>query len=180
MFGLPVPLVATQLLFVNLLTDAFPAFALGMEGKERGVMERNPRDPDEPIISKDIMRSVAVRSVLVCAGALSSFLYGFFLLEDYAAAVSMCFFTLVASELLIAYPSKTEGASGRGMLANRFLNVSTILSMSILLAVIYIPPLGGLFSVAPLPLPHFAAASAFMLIPVLGSEGVKRLKALRS
>ncbi|MCL2456980.1 MAG: HAD-IC family P-type ATPase, partial [Defluviitaleaceae bacterium] len=64
MCGLPVPLVATQLLFVNLLTDALPAFALGMESKERGAMQRPPRDPQEPIINKTMRSSVIFRAVL--------------------------------------------------------------------------------------------------------------------
>jgi len=69
-FGLPVPLLATQLLFVNLLTDALPAFALGMEGKETGIMSKRPRDPNEPIINKTMRSSIAFRSLFVGAAAL--------------------------------------------------------------------------------------------------------------
>jgi Ca2+-transporting ATPase len=175
-FGLPVPLAATQLLFVNLLTDAFPAFALGMEGKERGVMKRRPRDPREPIINRNMKGSVAFRSVFVCFGALGAFLYGHFVAEDYAIAISMCFFTLVASELLIAYPSKTEAFSGlRGLFKNRFLNVSVAVSMAILLAVMYVPFMNELFSTVPLFGAELIVASVFVLIPLFGSEVSKRL-----
>jgi len=177
MFGLPAPLVATQLLFVNLLTDAFPAFALGMEGKESGVMKRPPREPKEPIINKTMKRSVAVRSLFVCAGALGAFLYGHFITLDYTIAVSMCFFTLVASELLIVYPSKTESplCFRRELFANRFMNISIAISMAILVAVMYLPFLNELFTTAPLDLMQVAVCVGFVFITLLGSEISKKL-----
>jgi Ca2+-transporting ATPase len=175
-FGLPVPLVATQLLFVNLLTDAFPAFALGMEGKERGVMKKKPRDPKEPIINKSMKGSVALRAVFVCAGALASFLYGLFAVKDYTVAISMCFFTLVASELIIAYPSKSESfASIKEIFKNKFLNISMAMSMGILIAVIYVPLLNEMFSTVPLNFSQFLICSAFMLVPLSGSEISKKI-----
>jgi Ca2+-transporting ATPase len=174
-FGLPVPLVATQLLYVNLLTDAFPAFALGMEGKESGIMKRQPRDPKEPIINKKMKGSVALRSVFVCAGALGSFLYGHFIIKDYAAAISMCFFTLVASELLVAYPSKSETFAGfRQLFKNKFLNISMAFSLAILAATMYVPLLNEMFSTVPLSASQFAICSAFMVIPLSGGELSKK------
>jgi Ca2+-transporting ATPase len=176
-FGLPVPLVATQLLFVNLLTDALPAFALGMEGKERGVMKQQPRDPKEPIINRSMKTSVALRSVFLCAGTLGSFLYGLYAVENYAIAITMCFYTLVAGELLVAYPSKTEGkGSGRGLFGNKFLNISIGLSLAILIAVIYVPFFNEMFTTVPLNALQFAIGSAFVLIPVFGSVISRRLQ----
>jgi Ca2+-transporting ATPase len=175
-FGLPVPLMATQLLFVNLLTDAFPAFALGMEGREAGIMKRPPRDPKEPIINKSMKGSVAFRAVFVCVGALGAFLLGLFVFDNYAVAVSMCFFTLVASELLVAYPSKTETKTRfrRGLFGNRFLNVSIALSMAILIAVMYLPTLNGLFSTVPLGAVQLAVCAGCVLVTLTGSEISKR------
>ncbi|MCL2069063.1 MAG: cation-translocating P-type ATPase [Oscillospiraceae bacterium] len=171
LFGLPVPLMATQLLFLNLLTDALPAFALGMEGKEPGIMARPPRDPREPVINRDMRGSVLFRAVFVCAGALGAFLCGLHL-YDYTAAVSMCFFTLVMCELLIAYPSKGGGK----LFANRLLNISTLLSSAILIAVMYIPLLNDWFATAPLSIPQLLIGSAFMLLPVIASELANRSK----
>ena len=179
-FGLPVPLVATQLLFVNLLTDAFPAFALGMEGKEKGIMKMMPRDPREPIINKVMRLSVAVRSLFIAAASLASFLIGHFVIGDYAIAISMCFFTLVASELLVAFPSKKETFLGlqKTMFDNRFLNLSTLASMVILFAVMYIPFLNMLFSTVPLSIEHLAIASALVLIPLFGFEISKKFDSI--
>ena len=175
-FGLPVPQVATQLLFVNLLTDAFPAFALGMEGKEADIMSRKPREPKEPIINKNMSFSVAIRSVLVAAGALGSFLYGHFTTGDHGIAISMCFFTLVASELLVAFPSKSESTINikRNLFNNRFLNISMLCSLLILLLVMFVPIIGDLFSTVSLSASQFLVGSAFILLPLLGSEVLKK------
>ncbi|MCL2717664.1 MAG: cation-translocating P-type ATPase [Lachnospiraceae bacterium] len=175
-FGLPIPLVATQLLFVNLLTDAFPAFALGMEGKEPGVMDKKPRNPSERIINKSMRGSVAFRAVFLSIGTLASFLYGLYF-YDYAVAITMCFYTLVASELLVSYVSRTDAYIGfnRRLFANRFLNISMGLSLLVLIAVIYIPLLGDMFTTVPLSASQFIIGSIFILVPLVGSEFSKHL-----
>lgn len=174
-FGLPVPLVATQLLFVNLLTDAFPAFALGMEGKEPDVMERKPRDPSEPIINKNMRKAVAFNAVFLCLGTLGSFLCGLHL-YDYETAITMCFSTLVASELLMAYTARTDAFIGfsRRLFTNSFLNISIGLSLLVLVATVYVPFLSEMFSTVPLSILQFAIGSAFILVPMIGSELSKR------
>ena len=174
--GLPVPLIATHLLLVNLLTDAFPAFALGMEGKEPGIMKKRPRDPKEAIINKGMQGSVAFRSIFVCAGSLGAFLLGLNL-YDYATAMSMCFFTLVASELLVSYPSRTEVYIGfkKKLFENQFLNISMGLSLLVLVAITYIPLLNDLFTMTPLTMAQLGACLALVLIPIIGSELSKKL-----
>jgi len=179
-FGLPVPLVATQLLFVNLLTDAFPAFALGMESKEKGVMARPPRDPKEPIINKVMRVSVAFRAAFICVASLVSFLIGHFIIGNYLVAISMCFFTLVASELLVAYPSKKETFLGFNakLWDNKFLNISTIVSMAILFTVMYIPILNDLFTTVPLSLSQLGIALGLVILPLFGFEISKKFDSI--
>ena len=175
-FGFPIPLVATQLLFVNLLTDAFPAFALGMEGKEPGIMKRQPRDPKEPIINKTMRGSVAFSAIALCIVSLGAFLYGLHF-YSYEIAITMCFFTLVASELLISYVSKTETYTKlRGsFFANKFLNISMLLSMGILFATIYVPFLAELFTVVALRPLQLAVCSGLVLVCLVGIELSKRI-----
>jgi len=171
-FGLPVPLVATQLLFVNLLTDAFPAFALGLEGKERGVMKKPPRPPKEPIINKTMKGLVALRAVFLCVGTLGAFLYGLFVAGDYPTAITMCFFTLVASELIVSYVSRTDGLIlfRRGLFKNKFLNISMALSFLILVATVYVPFLNEMFTTKPLDAVQAAVCAGFVLIPLVVAE----------
>jgi Ca2+-transporting ATPase len=177
-FGLPVPLVATQLLFVNLLTDAFPAFALGMEGIEPGIMARRPRNPKEAIINRRMMGSVITRSVFVCVGALGAFLYGLYVavapdgVDQHVLAMSMCFFTLVASELLVAYPSKSDSFMGASLrlFGSKLLNIATLLSLLILITVMYVPILGNLFSVVPLSMTQVLISIVLVCVTVIGFE----------
>jgi len=173
--GMPVPLVATQLLFANLLTDALPAFALGMEGKESGVMKKPPRAPNEPIINKSMKAMVAFRSAFLCVGSLGAFIYGLHF-YDYPTAITLCFFTLIAGELLIAYPCRTDSfiGFGRGLFENRFLNISMLLSIAILMAVLYVPFLNESFTTVPLSTSQIAIGSGFILLPVFGGELSKR------
>jgi len=177
-FGLPVPLVATQLLFVNLLTDALPAFALGMEGKEPGVMNRRPRNPKEAIVNKRVMNSVIVRAIFVCIGAFGAFLYGYFGaviaegVDRHVLAMSMCFFTLVASELLVVYPSKSDVFIGAGsrMFGNKFLNISTLLALTVLITVMYVPVLSDLFTVIPLGITEMVICLILVVVTIVGFE----------
>ncbi|MCL2425617.1 MAG: cation-translocating P-type ATPase [Oscillospiraceae bacterium] len=177
-FGLPVPLVATQLLFVNLLTDALPAFALGMESKEPGVMNRKPRNPQEGIVNRRTMKSVIMRSIFICVGSFGAFLFGLFVavapegVSQHVVAMSMCFFTLVASELLVVYPSKSErfvGLSSR-LVNNKLLNLATLAALFVLVLVMYVPFLGDLFSVVPLSLTQLIICLILVALTIVGFE----------
>ena len=173
-FGLPVPLVATQLLFVNLLTDALPAFALGMEGKERGIMRQRPRNPKEEIISRPMMKSVVMRAAFICLSALGAFLFGLFTAPEetrHIVAMSLCFFTLVATELLVAFSSKTESPlSLRTIFKNGFLNISMLASFAILFAVMYVPFLNTLFTTVPLGITQLVVCLFLVLVALIGFE----------
>ncbi|MCL2820501.1 MAG: cation-translocating P-type ATPase [Oscillospiraceae bacterium] len=176
--GLPVPLIATQLLFINLLTDALPAFALGMESKEPGIMNRKPRNPKDAIVNRRTMSSVIVRSVLICIASFAAFLYGYFGavapegFDRHLLAMSMCFFTLVACELLIVYPSKSDTflGAGSGLFGNKFLNIATLIGFVILCAVMFVPVIGNLFSVVPLNITEVVICLILVLTAVAGFE----------
>ncbi len=74
--GLKVPMLAIQILWVNLLTDGLPAIALGFESGEEDVMERPPRDPEESILAQGTGLHIALIGTLIGALSLIGFLYG--------------------------------------------------------------------------------------------------------
>ncbi|MCC6802758.1 MAG: cation-translocating P-type ATPase [Anaerolineae bacterium] len=76
LIGLPVPLLAIQILWVNLVTDGLPAIALGFDPAEPGVMKRPPRPVDESIFAHGVGRKIIIRSVLLAALTLGAFIYG--------------------------------------------------------------------------------------------------------
>ena len=173
-FGLPVPLVPTQLLFVNLLTDAFPAFSLGMEGKEPGTMAKPPRDPGESIINSTMRKTVTYKCIFLSVGVLSAFMWGLHFYDE-ATARTLAFFTLVASELLVTYAARTERFIGlrRELFANSFLNRSIFISFTILLATVYVPGLNPVFHTVMLSPIQLAVSLGFALIPIIGAESSK-------
>jgi Ca2+-transporting ATPase len=74
--GLPVPLLAIQILWVNLVTDGLPAIALGFDPAEPGVMKRPPRPTDESIFAHGVGRKIITRSILLAVLTLGAFVYG--------------------------------------------------------------------------------------------------------
>ena len=188
--NIPIPLAATQLLAINLITDAFPAFALGMEAAESGVMKRHPRDPAEPIVNKVMALSVAIQSVALALGALASFLFGYlqqaplntlFGAADQVAlaeGMTCCFFTLVLGELMRAYSARSETTSifRMKLFSNSYLNKCVLASFVFMLLAIYVPFLNPVFRTVPLPPSELLLALLFAFLPVVGGELAKLIQ----
>jgi Ca2+-transporting ATPase len=175
--NLPVPLVAIQLLSINLITDAFPAFALGMEKEEAGVMDRLPRDPAEPIVDRKMSIAVTFQSVALALGTLGSFVYGLYVHKDLEIARTACFLTIVLGELLRAYSSRSERMSVFKMriFENRYLNQCVLASLAFMVASIYIPALNPIFSTVPLAFDEMIVSVVLAFVPMLGGELAKRV-----
>ena len=174
LIGFDEPLVAIQLLSINLITDAFPAFALGMEKEEAGVMNRKPRDPSEPIVNRKMVVAVALQSAALAFGTLGSFAYGYFV-HDLEVARTGCFLTLVLGELLRAYSARSENTSVFKMkvFENGYLNKCVLLSMVFMLATIYVPFLNPVFSTVALNFEEMVVALLLAFVPMLGGELAK-------
>ncbi len=175
LFNLPVPLVAIQLLSINLITDAFPAFALGMEKEEPGTMNRPPRDPSEPIVNKKMAVAVLIQSVALAAGTLCSFIYGYVVHGELEVARTACFLTLVLGELLRAYSARSETNSIFKMhfFENSYLNKCVLVSILFMVASIYVPFLNPVFSTVALTFDELIMALILAFLPMLGGELAK-------
>lgn len=185
--GFPVPLLPIQLLWINLMTDSFPAFALGLEKGEKDIMLRKPRDPEEPIINRRMVIGLAVQSVFLCLGTLISFLLIFyfkgyspfdvFKAEDpvLVTARTACFVTLVAGELLRAYSARSEKKMifTSNPFANPYLNFSVLGGLLLLFAVLYLPGIQVIFSVMPLAPFELLLAFSCAVFPLIGGELAK-------
>ena len=173
--NLPTPLVAIQLLSINLITDAFPAFALGMEKEEPGTMSRKPRDPAEPIVDKKMTAAVLIQSVALALGTLGSFVYGLYMHDSLDVARSACFLTLVLGELLRAYSARSESTSVFKMkvFENSYLNKCVLVSVLFMIASIYVPFLNPVFSTVALSFDELIVALLLAFLPMLGGEAAK-------
>lgn len=180
LLGYPAPLGAIQLLSINLITDAFPAFALGMEAKEDGIMNEQPRDPNEAIVDKKMLIQVSVQSIALALGTLSSYIYGVVVIKDSAVASTMCFVTLVVGELFRAYSSRSTSKSVfHNIFGNSFLNKSVIVSLIFLVAAVYVGFMQVIFDTVTLNSSTTIIALGFSLVPVVISEIAKIFNAKR-
>ena len=149
LFGLPSPLTPIQLLWLNLVTDAFPALALGVEPAEADIMERKPRDPDAAITSGETGKGIIFQSIAITISVLLAYVIGlkYIFPHNIAGAHTMVFATLITSELLRAFSVRSEKYTLKelGWFSNKNLVKANLLSFALLLVVMYVPILRKLF-----------------------------------
>jgi Ca2+-transporting ATPase len=168
--GWPLPLVAIQLLVLNLITDGAPALALGMEKGDPDIMEQKPRPASEAIINRDMIIGIAVQTVAITAAVLIAFRAG--LAEGETHARTMAFATLSISELLRAYTSRSERYSlwALGVFTNKWMQVAVLTSLAVLMAIIYVPFLDPVFETTFLTLRDWSIILPLILIPSVAAE----------
>ena len=105
--GLGQPLTPVQLLWINLVTDIFPALALGLEPPEPDVLKDPPRDPREPLITGAEFRRIAIEGGVLSAGGLVAYLYGAARHGAGPGAGGVAFLTLAAGQLLHAFSARS-------------------------------------------------------------------------
>lgn len=147
LLGLPLPLLAIQILWVNLVTDGLPAMALGVDGADKDIMTRKPRDPKENIFARGLAQKILIRGTLIGLGTLLVFGLALFMGVDMLAARTMAFTTLVFSQLFHVFDCKSEtrGIFEVGLFSNPYLVAAVAGSTLMQLSVIYFPPLQAIF-----------------------------------
>ena len=173
------PLLPLQILWVNLVTDTLPAFALGLEKKERDVMEQAPIDKEARIIDRRMGVTIAFQSVFLAAAVLISFRIGGTVYGGAALATTFAFITLITGELLRTFSARSESRSVFTMnpFSNRWVNIAFVVGALLLAAVIYIPGVNTLFGTdVDLTVNQLLIALSLGFIPLLGGELAKSVK----
>jgi Ca2+-transporting ATPase len=106
--ALPLPLLPLQILWLNLVTDTFPALALALEPAEPGVMRRSPRDPERAILSGPFLRAMGFYAALITTATLSAYAWGL-QSGDPAKAVTIAFMTLALAQLFHLGTARSRG-----------------------------------------------------------------------
>lgn len=181
LMNLPVPLVPIQLLWLNLVTDSFPALALGVERGESDIMNEKPRDPNEPILDKEIKITVAIQSIAITVATLIAYLVGlkwYGIGEGIAHARTMAFSSLIICELLRAYTSRSVDKTvfEIGVFTNKKLVMATAFSFILMLVVIYVPVLNDAFELMDLGLKEIGVVLGSAVIPLLAGEIQKKIR----
>ena len=181
LMNLPVPLIPIQLLWLNLVTDSFPALALGVERGEADIMNEPPRDPDEPILDTEIKITVAIQSIAITVATLLAYLVGlkwYGQAEGLHHARTMAFSTLIICELLRAYSSRSidKTVFEIGVFTNKKLVIATAFSFLLMLVVIYVPVLNDAFGLMDLGPREIAVVLGSALIPLVAGEIQKKVR----
>jgi Ca2+-transporting ATPase len=170
LMGLPLPLSAVQILYVNLATDGLPALALAVDPPESDLMRRPPRNPRTGIFTRPVV-------ILMCIGGLWSavvnlgvFTWGLNTGLPVEKAMSLTFVSLVLIQFFKAYNFRSDRHSAfRRPFANKWLNISILWELFLLYLIFEIPFLQKAFGVSHLSLMEWVvlSAAAFTVVPAL-------------
>ena len=195
--GLPAPLTAIQLLWLNLITDGAPALALAVEKGDPDIMQQKPRAKSEPIVNRPMMIGLIVQTIAQTSAVLIAFALGLlwhleegasvvgnpitYLLQhdwrgvDVQTAATMAFVTLSLAELFRAYTVRSERASifQIGVFSNRYMQYAVGLSITLLLLVVNLPFLQPIFNTTSLSGREWGIVIGLAILPAIAEEITK-------
>ncbi len=173
MAGLPSPLTAIQLLWLNLVTDGAPALALGLEKGEPDIMDRPPRPVREAIINREMWYRIGIQTVAIGAVSLAAYFIGLRFFPEFAK--TMAFATIAFSQLLQAFAYRADRFPllKIGIFTNHAMLYAVATSALLLFAVIYVPVLQPIFDTVPLGATQWAIILPLLLVPALVAEMTK-------
>jgi Ca2+-transporting ATPase len=170
LLGLPLPLTAVQILYVNLATDGLPALALAVDPPEPDLMRRPPRNPRTGIFTRPEVTLMLVGGGWSAAVNLGIFAWALNAGRSAVKAMAMTFVSLVLIQFLKAYNFRSDRASVlHRPFANRWLNLAIFWELVLLMLIIYVPALHepfGTFGLQPIDWVVLVGASA-TIVPVL-------------
>jgi Ca2+-transporting ATPase len=197
--GLPAPLTAIQLLWLNLITDGAPALALAMEKGDPDIMDQKPRAKSEPIINRAMGIGITVQTIMQTSAVLIAFVMGlawhleagaiipsgenmlsYVLAHDWRGvdvqtAETMAFVTLSLCELFRAYTVRSERASvfKIGVFSNKYMQYAVGISITLLLVVCAVPFLQPIFNTHFLTGREWGLVVGLALLPAIAEEITK-------
>ena len=176
------PLVAVQLLWINLVTDSLPALALGMEPVDSDIMKQKPRKASESLFNRTFTGQIAFYGMMIAAVTLAAYYIGEYILghpegADYTA-VTMAFTTLVLCELTRAHAvrSDTKSIFQVGLFKNKSMNWAFSVGLGLQLIVLFVQPLHEFFSVSYMSMEKWGICIGLSLLPLVVSEVTKMVK----
>ena len=173
--GLPIPLLPIHILWINLVTDGLPGLALTAEGAEQGLMQRAPRPPNESIFAHGMWQHIIWVGLLIGGVSIASQAWAYH--TGAAHWQTIVFTVLTLSQLAHVLAIRSEKASlfRIGIGSNRPLLGAVLLTVSLQLAVIYVPFLNMVFKTAPLSLNELALCFVLPVIVFIAVEIEKSL-----
>ncbi|MBE3575317.1 MAG: cation-translocating P-type ATPase [Firmicutes bacterium] len=171
-WALPSPMLALQLLWMNLVTDGLPAIALSLDPPAGDVMRRPPRPPREGIFARGMLVSILIQGAVMGFSALAAFIAAFTLWHDLPAARTIAFTTLVLAQLVFVFRCREESLAlkWRSLVSNPRLLGAILISVAMQLVVLYAEPLRPVFDTVSLNRDHWLLVAASTLAAGLLTE----------
>ncbi len=184
--GWKAPLLATQLLWINLLTDSLPAISLGMDPGNHDVMKEKPRKANESLFAGGTGLRVILGGIFIGILTIVAYWYGYFERgynpfdanvpeETIEYARTMAFIVIVISQLCYAYAVRSSSVSvfSKGVFSNRYLNASVLIGIGLQLSVVGIPALQKAFNLQMPDTKGWIMCAILGIVPLLLNEIVK-------
>ena len=201
LLGLPTPLVAVQLLWVNLVTDSLPAISLGVEPADKDIMQKKPISPKKGMFADGLTFRIVFEGIMIGSLALLAFIVGYYHYDKPAMLKSitdqingnplpgsyipwvgrtMSFAVLSLSQLFHSFNMRSEHSlSEIGLFTNPKLVISFVICAFMQIAVISFPTLSKIFQVVPLSLRQWAFVVLLSFVPIILVELQKKIDKLR-
>ena len=173
--GMKSPLLAIQLLWVNLVTDSLPAIALGLEPAEKDIMKRKPINSKKSIFADGLWNKIIIEGIMIGMFTLVSFSIGnkYYGLE---IGRTMAFITIGLLELIHSFNIKSEESIfNMGILENKYLIGSFILGVIIQTIVVIIEPLADIFKLSQLNITQWIITILISILPIPIMELQKKI-----
>ncbi|MEN3226472.1 cation-transporting P-type ATPase [Methylorubrum rhodesianum] len=168
--ALPLPILPLQILYLNVVTDVFPAFALAMgEGRDH-ILRRPPRDPKEPILGRPQWVRIALHAAVMTAATFAAMLVGeFWLTLDRASVVTVTFLTLAFAQLWQVFNMRASGSQPfrNEVTCNPWVWAALLLCTVLLVGPAYAPSLGAVLGLVPPDLGMWVLILSASLTPLL-------------
>ena len=143
--GLPLPLLPLQILWMNLVTDIFPALALAVEPASPDIMNQQPRDPKRSLFSRNLVILISWQSVLIAAVALSAYLWALEMYGPGAHARTVSLLAIIGAELGHTFNCRSQTRSAfDGLFRNRYIWIATVIVISLQLLAVFFAPLSNI------------------------------------
>ena len=173
--GLDTPLLAIHLLWINLVTDSFPAIGLGLEPEEKNIMNRKPKNPKKGIFSDGLWHKIFFEGCMIGILTLIAFFIG---VKNYNLNVArtMAFITLGLTELIHSLNIRsTDSLFSSSFLKNKFLLISILFGAITQISITLIEPIANMFEVVPLNDSQWIYTILLSIFPIFIMETKKKL-----
>ena len=179
LLGVKSPLLAIQLLWVNLVTDSLPAIALGLEPPEKNIMNRPPRDSRKSIFADGLMGKIVVEGFMIGMFTILAFFIGnkYYGIE---VARTMAFISLGMLELIHSFNVKSEESIFKvGLFENKYLLGAFVLGTVLQLGIVFVPSLAEIFKLTQLNTTQWLITIAISIAPIIIVEVQKKFNELK-